>query len=699
MKTRPHSWSKSADPPKKQMKYRPDIDGLRALAVAPVVAFHAGLGFPGGFLGVDVFFVISGYLLSRIVIEEMDAGSFSYLSFYERRFRRLAPAFLAMVALVLVGSSATMLPEDFSALSESTVSAIFFVANFYFYNSIDYFSQSAELMPLLHTWSLAIEEQFYALLPLSVFITIKFFPRAWLPSLVLVALLTSLSLCVYYTDAYKPYAFYMPHTRAWELLAGTLLAVSPRSWLRRISPAKVGPVALLLLLSAMLLMDERAAFPGYLALAPVLATMALLWSGDALPKNWLSDLLSIKPFVFIGKISYSLYLWHWPVIVFVNYSEIVDDGLLEKLACVIISVLLAWASYRFIEEPVRRGKIFAKQPVLFTGTAISTSFIAVGAFIVMVEDGLPTRLPAELIDLLKHNAPAVHDRDCKLGRSSDVSWDPCLIGEAKAAPSFILIGDSHAQALIPGLSAAAEEQGVAGLTLTSAGFFPGLGKRSVGSGRDDPRSARMLEVIAEYDTIENLVFTASWADYALGKNWKGKEWLYQDEYSVARTYRENAAVFKRAMERLTKRLPGKRLIFLDDVPAGEGLDLNYFVRTSMLKARDRKDAGIKPEMVTARREAYVPLLQSIAKHNENTTFMPLLSPFCAGENGCRLFADDLETAIYSDGDHLSYHGSVSLKHLLYPLFDSFKTNRGSVKTSFDSSEVRLQHQPQTALFN
>ncbi|SDJ73515.1 acyltransferase family protein [Aliiruegeria lutimaris] len=196
------------------MKYRPDLDGLRAVAIIPAVFFHAGIGLSGGFVGVDIFFVISGYLLSSIVMTEIAEKRFSFLAFYERRIRRLAPALVVMLAFCFPAAWLLMLPNDITDFARSALATIFIFANFHFYNSIDYFSQSAELMPLLHTWSLAIEEQFYAVLPIALLTAGYLFPRRWLPGLIALALVASLALCIHYTSAYRPFAFYMPHTRA-----------------------------------------------------------------------------------------------------------------------------------------------------------------------------------------------------------------------------------------------------------------------------------------------------------------------------------------------------------------------------------------------------------------------------------------------------------------------------------------------------
>ncbi len=644
------------------MKYRADIDGLRAVAIVPVVFFHTGLGFSGGFVGVDIFFVISGYLLSRIVIQEMEENRFSFMRFYERRFRRLAPAFIAMLVATYLTFSFIMLPEDFEALGRSALAATFFYANFHYYNTIDYFSQSADLMPLLHMWSLAIEEQFYALLPLSVMITLWIFPRRWLPFLIGLALLCSFALCVYYTSSYRPFAFYMPHTRAWELLVGTLLAALPTLRCNERKANWLGSAALLAIALAVFVYDERAPFPGWLAGIPVLATAVLIYSGSASPRSWPVRFLALPPFVFIGKISYSLYLWHWPVIVFTKYADLSPDSLLTQMCCVAVSVGLAIISWALIEQPVRRRQAFVSLKAVYFGAIVSGSAMALIAVAIIQTGGFPNRVPDHLQTLLDFEN--IHDERCFIvdgNRTMDAQ--PCLRGDIDQMPSFFLIGDSHANALSPGLFAAAETERRSGLQFTGPGLFPGIGMRLVGSNRTDPRFERVLEMIAQRPEIKTVIVSASWADYALGRNWKGWSWLYQDDVSFATHSDENAAIVQRAIARLVEHLPNRHIILLDDVPAGIDLDINFFVRRSMLQSIDPKSAVLPHSEVVNRRTAYVPILAEIADKFDHVEFIPIFSGFCMDGNGCPLFSSDGNMMpMYADGDHLSEFGALTFTH-------------------------------------
>ncbi|MEO1153540.1 MAG: acyltransferase family protein [Pseudomonadota bacterium] len=646
------------------MKYRADIDGLRALAIVPVVLYHAGLGMSGGFIGVDVFFVISGYLLSRIVIEEMQDARFSFLAFYERRFRRLAPAFVVMLAGTYLAFSLVMLPEDFETFSRSALGAIFFYANFHLYGAVDYFSQSADLMPLLHMWSLAIEEQFYAVLPLTLMVTLWIFPHRWLPWLIGLALLGSLALCIYYTNAHRPFAFYMPHTRAWELLAGTLLAALPRMTAPRALADGLGGLAIAGLIYAVFAYDARDAFPGYLAGLPVLATAALIYCGQAAPEGVSARGLSWPPLVFLGKISYSLYLWHWPVIVFTNYTDLAPDSWVTQLVAVALSVVLATLSWAFVEQPVRRRRLFASRRQVYVGALVSAVAMGLVAFAVIRLDGLPKRVPDDLQAVLSNPALPTEGVECFFIDQAATA-EPCLKGATDTPATFFLIGDSHGFAMAPGFWAAAQREGVAGLQYIAPAFFPGLGLRAVGASRNDPRGQRMLDIIAAHPEIRTIVLQASWADYVLGQNWKGRSWLYQDDVSAARTGAENAEIVTRALDRLIAALPDHQIIFLDDVPAGLELDLNHYARRAMLRDIPKDSVRLPAHQVAARRAAYVPILEALAGQHENVRFFPVFETFCAGPEGCALFAGETALPVYRDGDHLSNPGALGLS----PLFD------------------------------
>ena len=315
-----------------KLHYRPDIDGLRAIAVLSVLAYHLRINmFRGGFVGVDVFFVISGYLISAIILKDIAAGTFSIVSFYERRVRRIFPALIALFVGTTLLAYFFFLPTELIGFAKSLLAALFSVSNFYFWRHSGYFSAPVDTKPLIHTWSLAVEEQFYIFLPIFLFLAHRFFPRRLRTSIVVIALGSFvLSAVGAYRDPTA--AFYLPHTRAWELLLGVLISLD-------VFPAIRGPVlrnvsticGLGLISAAVFGFSAYTPFPGIAALLPCVGAALIIAAGRS-GNSLVGRMLSLKPMVFIGLISYSLYLWHWPIIVFQGMDSLGVNGALAT-AC------------------------------------------------------------------------------------------------------------------------------------------------------------------------------------------------------------------------------------------------------------------------------------------------------------------------------------------------------------------------------
>lgn len=348
--------------------YRADIDGLRAVAVMAVVLHHLSPSWvPGGFIGVDVFFVISGYLITGIIRREMRDGSFTFGRFYERRIRRLFPALFTVLAFVLVAGWFVLLPSDYLATLRAAAATIVFSANIHFWQvQTDYFAFDAKLNPLLHMWSLGVEEQFYLLFPGVVLLIHRWIPR-WLVTAMLAGFFLSLALSILFTPTRFVASYFLLPTRAWELLAGGLLAVMPlrqitsRPWAELLTWA-----ALLAILVPAFHYTQATPFPGHAALLPVMGTVVLVWLG-ANRQLTVSALLRLRPVVYIGVISYSLYLWHWPLIVFAKFQNglnPLDQGWL--IALLLLSVGLAALSHRLIETPFRKSSAMPRR-WLFAG--------------------------------------------------------------------------------------------------------------------------------------------------------------------------------------------------------------------------------------------------------------------------------------------------------------------------------------------
>lgn len=363
------------------MKYRAEIDGLRTIAILPVILFHAGLSvFQGGFVGVDVFFVISGYLITSILIRENEAGDFSILRFYERRIRRVLPALFVMMAATLPFALWLLLPNDLVAYGKSLIAVPTFVSNGLFWYERGYFGTAAELKPLVHTWSLAVEEQFYIFFPPLLAFLMALGKR--LPALVLGGLfVVSLMASWYLSKLHFETGFYLPMSRVWELMtgAGCAFFLAHRPGFGGWRGMGLSALGLALILFAIFAFNNDTVFPGIAALVPVGGTALLILS--RLEGNRVLALLAKRPFVAIGLISYSLYLWHQPVFTFLRHAGAEGQG--AALISLPFVFLASWLSYRFVETPVRRNRAITRRRIFTIAAATSGLFIALGATLVL----------------------------------------------------------------------------------------------------------------------------------------------------------------------------------------------------------------------------------------------------------------------------------------------------------------------------
>ena len=376
------------------MKYRPEIDGLRTIAVLPVILFHAEIApFHGGYVGVDVFFVISGYLITSLLLGDIAAGHFSIVNFYERRIRRILPALFTVMLATLPFAYIFLLPTEFEAYGKSLIAVPTFVSNVLFWSERGYFGAAADLKPLVHTWSLAVEEQFYIFFPpLLAFLAYR---ARWLKAAAFGAIfLLSLIASWYLTRLHFETGFYLPVSRIWERLTGAACAV----WLRRHAPlpgiggAALAALGLALILWSVFAFDSRTIFPGVMAAVPVAGTALVILAG--LPGNPVAGVLASRPFVFIGLLSYSLYLWHQPIFAFLRHAGHGDEWAL--LASLPLVFLVSWLSYRFIETPVRRNRALTRRQIFGWALAGSLAFIAIGAAIVLSRGAINRYAPEDV---------------------------------------------------------------------------------------------------------------------------------------------------------------------------------------------------------------------------------------------------------------------------------------------------------------
>lgn len=496
--------------------YRPDIDGLRAVAVLSVIAFH--YGFPavtGGFVGVDVFFVISGYLITGITVGETEGGRFSVTSFYERRLRRIAPALLVLLLFCAGAGIFVFLPGDMRLIGSSLTNAAAFTSNVLFYTvANNYFAaDNLTLQPLLHTWSLSVEAQFYLVYPWAILLLRhRGFPLA--PSLA-VLLLLSLAISSWGATHSPTATFYLLPSRAWELLLGGLLVFLPRStnpmgrWTGRLALP-----GLVLIAAAALLFTRTTPFPGAAALLPCIGAALVILAGTR-PDGHATlagRFLGAPPLVFLGRISYSLYLWHWPILVLASYGRSSDLGLGEKLGLTMLSGGVATISWWLVERPFIARKLLPTRRRLFVGALLGT-IVAAGLGVVVDHAGrgeIPlAQLPPDILTLANGQFDLIKG-DCGPEDVGGATRPPCRFGVAGKAPSFVLWGNSYARMWTPTLDIDAARNDMAGVSLLRSKCLPLLGLNFPGLADCAPFNEAAFAYIAAHPALKTVVLGANW---------------------------------------------------------------------------------------------------------------------------------------------------------------------------------------------
>lgn len=436
------------------MNYRSDIDGLRALAVLSVVLFHFGFpGFYGGYVGVDIFFVISGYLISGIIIDECAEGKFSVVEFYRRRIVRIFPALFAMLGIVVLIGSYVLLPDELLDLGGQVLGASFFYSNAYFFKTANYFGGDSHAKFLLHTWSLSVEEQFYIIWPfLLVFFHKNKSAMKYSVATVAVIFFVLLSQYLVYID--QSFAFYMMPARFWEFAAGAVAVYVVRgNKLNGQASSILGVIGLFAILLPVKFYNEQVVFPGLSALPPCIGTACILATNG---RGFVSKFISNRIFTFFGKISYSLYLWHWPVVVFTSVFYFHEVNLVGKVVLFVISVVLGYLSWRFVEQPVRRNakKIDAK--LAFKSASALFILTALVVLLIRQDDGLKLRFDGRQNQMASyisyHGDQKYREGSCFVVQKGEAFDARKCLSVSDKKKNILIVGDSHAAHLWPGFS-------------------------------------------------------------------------------------------------------------------------------------------------------------------------------------------------------------------------------------------------------
>jgi len=495
------------------MRFRSDIQGLRAVAVIPVLLFHFGASFvPGGFTGVDVFFTISGFVISGSIVSDLERGQFSIANFYFKRIRRIFPAFFVVLLLTTLVSTAILLPEDLKAYDWSLLSAATFWSNIYFWKSSGYFAASAQILPLLHTWSLSIEEQFYLFVPLLLYGVHRYAKGAWFlwfAPLLMGSLILGVAAVFFAPTA----GFFLLPTRAWQLLLGTVLALNTQRLPGHARHREaLGWAGLSLIALGMFGLSDSDPFPGWNALLPSVGAALILQSGrgaEQLPA--VGRLLSAKPLVWIGNISYSLYLVHWPIAALCRYVTLGPPTLLEAMAMFAASVVAAALLWRYVEEPCRHIAVRHRPHVLKMGAlAIAVSAIlAVGG---IKAQGFPSRFP----DYSRVSVKGAEDWGGEHCFNTDptrkIDWRADRCTRIKGDHGRILLwGDSFAAQYLPGILRDHARINADVLQYTFAGCPPILTYHSYARFGCAMSNSRVPELVS-HEKIDTVVMSARWSD-------------------------------------------------------------------------------------------------------------------------------------------------------------------------------------------
>lgn len=513
------------------MQYRREIDGLRAVAVLPVILFHAGFSvFSGGYVGVDVFFVISGYLITSILISELAQGNFSIARFYERRARRILPALFVVMFACLPFAYMWMLPSQLKEFSASIVTVVLSISNLYFLSQVDYFAPSAELQPLLHTWSLAIEEQYYFLFPLLLLAMRKLRVKA--AALVIFALiLVSFVFSEWGGRENAARNFFFTLSRFWEIGVGSICAFLKFERTYRASNL-LSAIGLALIVFSIFLYNDSTPFPGAYALAPVAGTALVLLF--AVQGAWVARLLRLRGFVGVGLISYSAYLWHQPLFAFARLRSLTEPSKALMVALAAASLLLAWATWYWVEQTFRKRV----NPVLMTQRSVFTmSGIVAAVFVALglagyLGKGFEWRFNE---DILRY-AQAENDRaisQCHFGLDKKLPAHPvteCQHISSTGKMSVMLLGDSHALAVSNAVGAMLDDEGVDFYDISYSGCVPlrGLRRFDKGHGAECAAFDDAAYIYALSEGISTVVLTGRFPLYLNGSYFDNGEGGVED---------------------------------------------------------------------------------------------------------------------------------------------------------------------------
>lgn len=640
-------------------RFYPEIQGLRAISIIAVILFHFGVGvLPGGYIGVDIFFVISGFVITRMIAGELERGTFSVARFYKNRVVRLLPNLFLMIAASAAISYLVLKPYDFMQYAKSLQFSAIYLTNMVFARQQGYFDLSGDVKPLLHTWSLSIEEQFYLVFPVLLILLYRL--RAHRVAVLVLIALASLWIRFAYIQQQLPSeGFFSFAGRVWEFVAGALVALMPAALKDRLSGNEALSLAGLALVAASLLfLDEGLPYSGMLLLVPCLATALLIACGSGTRAgHWLGG----KTLVFIGGLSYSLYLWHWPLIVWFHNTDHGLGRIAEVSLLMLLTALVSYVAWRYVEEPFRNNREKFSGRIV-AGLTLSFAVFCIGAgSYIYAHQGMENRFPhwvaiQKNLDEFDFGAATGtnvrYPANCRIGDDPQASMLSCSFGDEKPDYRFLVLGDSHSNALYPAFFAAAENRHVQGVIATLPGCPPIFGASSYDGAKDICAKDfdRRVEALISTGVFRKVFLVARWGMYTEGEPNNRPNHFISDKEITSHDAASSKQVIGRHLRETILRMNnrGTEVIIVHSVP-------------------------ILPKVIQALPDDYSQPIENIRRQNRFMTDfvgewkrpgLVALDPtavFCEG-GVCR--TRDNGNVLYTDNNHVSPAGAALLIKLI-----------------------------------
>lgn len=645
------------------MEYRRDIDGLRSLAVLLVIFNHAGFSFlSGGYVGVDVFFVISGYLITSIIASSIHKQSFSFSDFLARRIKRLMPVLFVVIFVTTLVFSLVLLPQDLSKYYRSIIWVVLYGGNFFFWREHGgYFDGGSQEAPLLHTWSLAVEEQYYLIWPLTLVLLLKYLGKRLTVYVVGFGCIAATVFSQWGTEVTIGAAYYLLPTRFFELMVGSWLALA---W--RHLPALNGTIrsglsllGLGLIVGSAILLTEHSPFPGYNALYPVLGTALIIYAAVGVVNKG----FSLRPFVFIGNLSYSMYLWHWPIFVFARYTA-VEFTLFTQCVCIVLTFLLSLLSWKYVEQPLRHKKVAGFAPIasnmFFKPALVLILFAVVG----VANQGFPGRFSSSVLAM--DQALNSHASESRKGCHSPyraaaaLPKADCLFGDLAAEqspPKLFLFGDSHANHIVPFLDTLASDANLIGQDYTLDQCLPVFDLKWGGNLHKANQCRERNQLANEYianQSFDYVVLAASWPGIKTKRLFL-EERVYDNEIKEALLREKLLATIGAVVS------AGAIPVVIEDIHYLNGKDPKCPIKKQLF------NSSLDCQVIQEPNVFFSNLVLSIKSVYPQLIVMKPRDLICDGSL-CEMFAGDIP--LFRDDDHLNEMGAKLMGQLYLDAHDN-----------------------------